>query len=384
MKSICIITSKYPNSVNPTELTFVRELVWAIADLGIECSVISPVPFNIELKKAIKLKKKLIEYTRNNNPVNVYFPRYLGFGQRKISGFNTAQLTLWSFSNVSIKTFKNFKEMPSAVYGHFAAPAGVTASRIGRKFGVHSFFAYGESSSWSIENIGLQKAREELSSIDGVVAVSSKNKNELLRLDLIDNSKIIVCPNSVDRNHFTNRGKLASREKLNLPKDAFIVSFVGHFIERKGISILVDSINQLDDVFGIFAGSGPLVPTGERVLFADRVSHDDLPYFYSASDIFVLPTLNEGCSNAIIEALSCEIPVISSNYSFNDDILDESNSIKVNPLSVNEIKNAIQLYKVEYLGKSIITGKFPDKSNFKSIQARAMVIVDFIHGAIYE
>src|SRR5699024_5669445 len=58
-------------------------------------------------------------------------------------------------------------------------------------------------------------------------------------------------------------------------------------------------------------------------------------------DVFLLPTLAEGCSNAIVEAIACGLPIISSDLPFNDDILDKNNSIRINPLDISEIKSAI-------------------------------------------
>jgi glycosyltransferase involved in cell wall biosynthesis len=48
------------------------------------------------------------------------------------------------------------------------------------------------------------------------------------------------------------------------------------------------------------------------VHFVGRKSNDELPFWYSAADIFVLPSLREGTPLALLEALSCEVPVIVS------------------------------------------------------------------------
>ncbi len=66
-----------------------------------------------------------------------------------------------------------------------------------------------------------------------------------------------------------------------------------------------------------------------------------IPNYICASDVFVLPTTAEGCCNAIIEAMGCGLPIVSSDRAFNYDILNEENSILVDPESVDEIDNAI-------------------------------------------
>jgi len=61
--------------------------------------------------------------------------------------------------------------------------------------------------------------------------------------------------------------------------------------------------------------------------------------------VFVLPTLAEGCSNAIVEAMACGLPIISSDLPFNKDILDNQNSILVDPMNINKIALTIKELK---------------------------------------
>ena len=85
------------------------------------------------------------------------------------------------------------------------------------------------------------------------------------------------------------------------------------------------------------------MPTGPQVLHQGPVPHEDVPVWLSAADIFVLPTLDEGCSNAILEALFCGLPIVSSDLPFNRDVLDDQVAILVNPSHVKEIGQAISL-----------------------------------------
>lgn len=378
MKSIYIITSKYPSKDDPAALIFVQQLFWAIADIGIDCTIICPIAYNIEVKKSKNLPSKTIEFTESGKKIKIYYPRFFGFGQRDMKLFNTARLTLMGFSKAAFKIVESLPNKPDVIYGHFISPAGVTAARIGKKIGVPSFLAYGESTPWSIKNLGINFVRKEIDTLSGIISVSSKNKSDLVELGIADKNKIGVFPNAIRASHFYPRNKRISREKLNLPANAFIVSFVGHFIKRKGVDKLVDIINQMDNVYGIFAGKGPILPLGDNVLFSSLVSPEDLPYFYSASDVFVLPTLNEGCCNAIIEAMACGLPIISSDRSFNDDILDESNSIRVNPEDIEEIKAAIKtLYNDKEKLQRLKNGSLTKAKNL-TIENRAKKIIDFM------
>lgn len=61
---ITFITNKYPNPVEENVLVFLQQLVWSMADKGIECTVICPVPVNIN-PKYIKFPYKTYEKTEN-------------------------------------------------------------------------------------------------------------------------------------------------------------------------------------------------------------------------------------------------------------------------------------------------------------------------------
>ena len=100
-------------------------------------------------------------------------------------------------------------------------------------------------------------------------------------------------------------------------------------------------------------GSGELKPDCNNILFCGKISNDEVAKYLNAADVFVLPTNGEGCCNAIVEALACGLPVISSDLPFNDDVLDETNSIRVDVNGINQIENAINKLKTD---KSLLNG----------------------------
>ena len=98
--------------------------------------------------------------------------------------------------------------------------------------------------------------------------------------------------------------------------------------------------------------------------------------------MFVLPTQKEGCCNAIVEALAMGLPVISSDGAFNDDILDEKNSMRINPDDVEAIAGAIKKIKEDSaLRKQMSEYSLSRHANY-SIEGRAQRIVEFINKQI--
>ncbi|MCS3173146.1 glycosyltransferase [Bacteroides thetaiotaomicron] len=89
--------------------------------------------------------------------------------------------------------------------------------------------------------------------------------------------------------------------------------------------------------------------------------------------------MNEGRSNAIVEAIACGLPIISSNLPFNDDILDSSNALLVNPESVDDIASAIkQLMDNSDLRQKLAEGS-KEKAKSLRIEFRAKKIIEFIN-----
>ena len=98
-------------------------------------------------------------------------------------------------------------------------------------------------------------------------------------------------------------------------------------------------------------------PDCEGILFKGKLPHEEIPLYLNTADVFVLPSLAEGCSNSIVEAMACGLPVISSDLSFNYDILNADNSILVNPNDVGEISAAIKKLMDEGYIKKYGSGK---------------------------
>lgn len=383
INKICFIVDAYP-SEHRVANAFIEALVNQIVDLKTECCVIYPQSLN----KAIKLKTKILpnvykRITPAGNWVTVYCPKYISYSSIKILGINTAFLTKSSFQNAVEKVFKKIKRTKEfdVVYGHFLNPAGMVAAYLGGKYNIPSFFAYGENGTYTIDYFGAEKTAELVKNLTGVVSVSSVNKEILIENSIVSKEKIGVFPNSIDQRVFWKRNKDEMRKKYNMPLDGFIVAFVGRFLNVKGplrLSDALDRINKDDSIYSIFIGEGGETPKCNNILHCGPVAHDIIPEYLSCADVFVLPTLAEGCCNAIIEAMACGLPVISSNLPFNDDILDESCSIRIDPNSIEELANAIALLKNNTELREKLAEGALSKAKGLTIDQRAKSILRFI------
>jgi glycosyltransferase involved in cell wall biosynthesis len=172
--------------------------------------------------------------------------------------------------------------------------------------------------------------------------VSQENAEIVVSRYGVDPSRIEIVSNAVDTELFRPHDRTAMRHKHGLPEDAVILSFAGHFIERKGVYRVVEAMNRVEGLYGIFLGEGVQRPEGPRVLHAGQAAHADVPEWLSASDFFVLPTLAEGSPNAIIEAMACGLPIVSSDIASVRETVDESSAILVDPMDVGAIAAVLE------------------------------------------
>lgn len=385
--NICFIVDNYPSEDFPAANAFVETLVNAMVDCGEVCYVIAPQ----SVTNAITKKRRIVPYMRTKktpkgNNVIIYTPKYCSASAKKLGKLNFANLSLRNFRKAAERVYVELSKSIQfdALYGHFIFPSGIVANYLGQKYGVPSFFAYGENTTYTIDNLGEEKTRDLLKGVTGVISVSSENKRVLLSHDIVQEKDIEVFPNSVDTSVFYPRNKEQMREKLGFPQDAYILAFVGRLLLVKGPDRLSAAIDRIieDKPYSFYLGEGPLKPTCDNILFCNTVQHSQTAEYLSAADVFVLPTLSEGCCNAIVEAMACGLPIVSSDLPFNDDILTDENSIRVNPMNIEKITSAIvQLRDDKNMRDSMSKASIDIVQQFR-IEERANRIISFMNTQI--
>ena len=224
--------------------------------------------------------------------------------------------------------------------------------------------------------------QRKLLDISGIIAVSTKNKQELVLNRVVTEEKVSVFPNAIDSGAFHLMDKNEVRKELGIPEACFIVAFVGHYIHRKGPQRVAAAIKGLSNINSFFIGDGEEKPDCAGILFTGRLPHDEIVKYLNAADIFVLPTLAEGCCNAIVEAMACGLPIVSSNLPFNDDILDDTNSIRIDPTNIDEIKSSIQLLRDDPVLRKRLASGANKKAEMLRIENRARNILEFMEERI--
>lgn len=327
--NILIVSPDYPTE-RRTKYQFVKELVSAFVAHGHDCFVLSPY--------SVTKNRSFCPYMTSSEGVSMCRPNYLSFSTLKVAGFSP---TYALRKRALYKALRGMDFRPDVVYAHFWEAAEWVYD-YARANHLPLFVASGES---VISNLfDLSRLTKDFADyVSGVICVSRKNMEESVSLGLTSAEKCVVLPNATDRSLFRKMDKAQCRSELGVPQNAYVVAFVGAFCERKGVrrlSAAIDRIKALP-VHSFFIGNGEEMPSCGNILFVGPLPHERIPVYLNAADVFVLPTLHEGCCNAVVEALACGLPVISSDLPFNWDVLNKDNSIMVDPTDVEAIAEAI-------------------------------------------
>ncbi len=143
-------------------------------------------------------------------------------------------------------------------------------------------------------------------------------------------AKICIIPNGVDLDDFPQTDSLGANGPLRL-------ICVGRLIERKGQSLLIEAVKRLTnegiDVSLNLVGTGDAQETYEaqarslgvesRVHFFGYVPREEIAKYYSAAQLFILPSYNEGMSVATLEAMAAGLPLIVTRTPGAAQMIDE-------------------------------------------------------------
>jgi len=190
------------------------------------------------------------------------------------------------------------------------------------------------------------------SSVDYLVACSTYNARQL---EARYGRTGEIIPYGADVQSFTSTMEAARqvRAELAIPAQATLCISVGRLVGWKGLHIVVQAISRLPNVHFLIVGDGEerqrlqdlaqKLEVGARIHFAGRVEHAKLPRFFSASDLFVQPSIGEEAFGiSVVEAMSTSLPVlVSKNGGMVDFVRDGIDGLILPPADVNAWRQAI-------------------------------------------
>lgn len=169
--------------------------------------------------------------------------------------------------------------------------------------------------------VRLAASRFVIRRADAIVTLSRTEYDYMLRLFPDVRGRIHRIYNGVPGDVFTTLGG------GKLDGDALRLLFVGKLTPEKGVDVLLHALHDLMQEFRInltlvYQGGDPdgryqrLVESlglKDEVSFVGAIPSDQLPEWYRASHLLVVPSLAEGLPSVVSEAMMCGVPVVASS-----------------------------------------------------------------------
>lgn len=109
------------------------------------------------------------------------------------------------------------------------------------------------------------------------------------------------------------------RKEYNIPENATVVTFTGRLLKIKGVYELLETVKQVnrDDLYLFYAGDGPELDelkskANDKVIFLGQIDFDHVVSLLETSDIYCLPSVSEGMSTSVLEAIATNTFVITT------------------------------------------------------------------------
>lgn len=176
---------------------------------------------------------------------------------------------------------------------------------------------------------------------DSVFAVTRELRDYHAKQAFVRPDQIGVIYNGVDTQRFSPnpefRGRV--RKELGISDNCFVAGSVGRMVPIKDYPGFLQAAERLLhgglNLHVLLVGKGPELESIERQvrnssLLARSVTltgaSDRVPEILNAMDVFVLPSLGEGMSNTLLEAMSCGLPVVASRAGGNPEVVEDQKS----------------------------------------------------------
>ena len=330
---ILLFSTLYPSAVRPIHGIFVETRLRELLKTGqVQAKVVAPVPWFPFKAARFGSYAKFAATPRmeQRNGVEVHHPRYLL--PPKV-GMNIAPYALALGALPTLRRLQRNGFDFDLIDAHYYYPDGVAAALLAKWLG-KPFVVTARGSDLNLisqyprpRKLILQAAEQAASSIGVCQALMDK----LAELGA-NPSKLNVLRNGVDLERFVPEDRQAARERLGLPKEGSYLLMVANLVELKGHHIAIQALAHLPGVTLLIAGAGPeqaalkalAARTGvaDRVHWAGLVPQDQLKWWYSAANALALCSSREGWPNALLEAMACGTPVLSTNVSGTPDMVN--------------------------------------------------------------
>ena len=340
---VLVVSTLYPNSQIYSSGIFVHEQVKELIKLGVEITVIAPVP-NVPIllssfSEQWKLIKKIPRFEKIDN-VNIYHPRYLAIPGGYLKNY-------WSYTlYLGVKPIVKNLPLFDLIHAQGSAPEDFGAYLLSKKLKVPFILTVHGDSVYKLykNKKRFRNSRNAIEKAEVVIGVSSK-VIERIKLLTSRKEKLQVILNGFSQNKISQKDNLEKHKEIN-------ILFVATLVERKGSKYLIEAYSKLYNKYPnitlTIAGGGKLfqemknyaklLGLNNKIFFTGVINHNQVMEFMSKCDIFVMPSWNEAFGVVYLEAMSFKKPIIAcKNEGITDVINDGVEGMLVTPRNSDSI-----------------------------------------------
>lgn len=308
----------HPDAVNETWGLFNKRSLSSLDEVGVDLDVVVPRPYAPPVGPYSSFRN--IPEVDGGGAYRVHHPRFWYLvPKRYLYGVSGR-----SFSNRVTAFAEERFERPDVAHGCHLYPDGlammnyadardIPLTTVSHGTLLNTFDEYPES----VQNA----VREVLRASDRVFCVSDALKRTALEIEPRANAEQL--PLGATPSNFPTDRRAELRRELDVPADATVVLYCGHFSRAKGVEDLLEVLPTLtdDSLYFAFIGHGgdlrwDIVSALDETRTPGRVLWKRDPVtvrrWFALADAFVLPSYSEGRPTVVYEAMASETPVIAS------------------------------------------------------------------------
>jgi teichuronic acid biosynthesis glycosyltransferase TuaC len=381
---VLVLSSMFPHPSDPTNGIFVKRQIEAVKGSGFDIRVIRPIPFIPEKASPYLHNERWKGYgempqKQQIDGIDIYYLRYvvLPFTWfHPLSSFTQ----FWSLCKRIPNILSEFQ--PNIFHSYNVTPEGYAGLLISHKYKWKHICGLRGSdiNLYPFQNrLNLKLTQEVLRKSDQILSVSHALKKKALAI-AEPMAEIKVVYNGCDLSMFFRKetSGFLIRKTLGIPENSKCIIYVGHLKMRKGIFDLIEILKRLSKknypIYLIIIGDGGdrksmereigQSSLKERILLMGSLTQEVISDFLSAADLFVLPTYQEGLPNVLLEAMACQLPIVTSRVGGIPEIVSDGiNGLLVEPGEIEGFCQAIELL----LKDEILRSKM-GKEGLKTIQ----------------
>jgi len=273
-----------------------------------------------------------------------FFLKNMGHHVEIISSENTFTIPIKGLKNPSfmISSFlkAKFKKNQDIVHAHNIPAALAMKNTTGKKIlSLHGIYSQqiNQLHGTTTGNISSKYEKDALSWADVITVISKEAYDYYTNLGY----KVFQIPNAIDISSLPSN---VDRRYQNQ------VIFAGRLSYEKGVDLLIEIAQKLPNKINlVILGSGPeekriqnLVKIQKNVHFLGYQNKEKTISLIRGSDVLIQPSLNEGISSTIIEAMVCKVPVIATNVGGNKELINDQTGLLIDSNSSSPFLDKIQ------------------------------------------